>query len=74
MPPVVGRAAPNSAITKLTMHEKPPTIVQLAKAAFGPPVYITQPKRTGMPEIKFIEVNVAAIDSNKPKHRTNSCL
>jgi hypothetical protein len=48
---------------KLTTNERPPTIVQLANAAAGPPVYMTKPKRTGMPETKFIEVNVAALEA-----------
>ena len=47
MPPAVGRAAAISARTRETMQLNPPTMVQLAKAAFGPPVYMTQPKRTG---------------------------
>lgn len=41
MPPAVGRAAAISASTSDRMLLKPPTMVQFAKAAFGPPVYIT---------------------------------
>jgi hypothetical protein len=37
-----------------TMNEKPPTMVQFAKAASGPPVDITKANIIGMPETKFI--------------------
>lgn len=41
MPPAVGSAAAISASTSERILLNPPTIVQFAKAAFGPPVYIT---------------------------------
>ena len=37
-----------------TINEKPPTIVQFAKAACGPPVDITKANIMGIPEMKFI--------------------
>lgn len=74
MPPAVGKAAAISASTRDTQKDKPPTIVQLAKADSGPPVYMTQPKRTGMPDMKFMEVKVAAQFSNKPRWRKNSTI
>lgn len=61
MPPAVGRAAAISAMDSETMKESPPTIVQFAKAAVGPPEYIANPKSTGMPDAKFMEVKVAAL-------------
>ncbi|PNP45230.1 hypothetical protein THARTR1_10967 [Trichoderma harzianum] len=36
------------------MNEKPPTIVQFANAASGPPVDITKANIIGMPEMKFM--------------------
>jgi hypothetical protein len=54
MPPAVGRAAAISAIDKLTMNDSPPTIVQFANAAVGPPVYMTKPNKTGIPDAKFM--------------------
>jgi hypothetical protein len=55
MPPAVGNAAAISAIDRLTIKESPPTIVQFAKAAVGPLVYITHPNKTGIPDTKFID-------------------
>ena len=49
-----------SAMASQTMNDTPRTMVQLAKADSGPPVYIIQPNRTGMPDMKFIDENVAA--------------
>jgi hypothetical protein len=54
MPPAVGRAVAISAIDKLTMNDSPPTIVQFANAAVGPPVYMTKPNKTGIPDAKFM--------------------
>lgn len=50
----------------------PPTIVQFAKAALGPPVYMAKPKSTGRPETKFIVMYVAAQLSKSPRWRKNS--
>lgn len=55
MPPAVGSAAAISDIDRLTMNDNPPIIVQFANAAVGPPVYITHPNKTGIPEAKFID-------------------
>ena len=63
IPPAVGNAAAISAIDRLTMNESPPTIVQLANAAVGPPVYMTKPNRTGIPEAKFIDQVIINIGS-----------
>jgi hypothetical protein len=62
MPPAVGNAAAISAIDKLTMKESPPTIVQFENAAVGPPVYMTKPKRTGMPDTKFMDFARCQLD------------
>ena len=72
MPPAVGSAAAISAIDRDTMVEKPPTIVQLAKAGCGPPVYMAHPNKTGMPEMKFIDEKVAAQLSKSPRCLKNS--
>lgn len=74
MPPAVGRLAAISAMESETMNEKPPIMVQLAKAACGPPLYMAKPKSTGMPETKFMVVKVAAQFSNMPKERMKTCL
>ena len=58
MPPAVGNAAAISDIDKLTINDSPPTIVQFAKAAVGPPVYITNPNRTGIPDAKFMDCSI----------------
>lgn len=50
----------------------PPTIVQFANAACGPPVYMAKPKSTGRPETKFIVMYVAAQLSKSPRWRKNS--
>lgn len=50
----------------------PPTIVQFANAALGPPVYIAKPKSTGRPETKFMVMYVAAQLSKSPRWRKNS--
>ncbi len=54
-PPATGIAAAISAMLSDTIVESPPTMVQLAKAGVGPPVYIIHPKRTGMPLMKFMD-------------------
>jgi len=50
----VGNAAAISASDSDTINDKKPTMVQFANAAAGPPVYIANPNRTGIPETKFI--------------------
>lgn len=45
----------------------PPTMVQFANAALGPPVSMAKPKSTGRPEIKFIVIYVAAQASKSPR-------
>lgn len=37
-----------------TMNTHPPIMVQLAKAALGPPVVMAKPNSTGIPETKFM--------------------
>lgn len=54
MPPAVGSAAAISARAKARTHERVLTIVHDVKAAWGPPVIMTQPNRIGMPETKFM--------------------
>ncbi len=64
----VGMAIAISAIESDTMSEKPPTMVQFAKAACGPPVYIAQPKSTGMPLTKFMVVYEAQSQLHSRPH------
>ena len=64
MPPGIGDAAAMSAIYKLTMTETPPTIVQFEAAAVGPPVYMTKPNRTGMPETQFINCDECYLEQH----------
>lgn len=62
----------SSVVHDPTLHTYPPTIVQFANAALGPPVYIAKPKSTGRPETKFIVMYVAAQLSKSPRWRKNS--
>src|SRR3954454_14131606 len=72
MPPAVGNAAAISARANGTTRESPPAIVQLEKAASGPPLASAKPSSIGIPETKFMVVNVAAQFSNMPSPRTRT--
>src|SRR3954463_13108155 len=72
MPPAVGNAAAISARANETIRESPPTMVQLEKAASGPPLASAKPSSIGIPETKSMVVNVAAQFSNMPSPRTKN--
>lgn len=68
MPPATGSAAAISAMASDTMVENPPTMVQLEKDDWGPPVLMAKVNIMGIPDTKFIvcrliSVRVCKLDS-----------
>ena len=61
-----------TAIARLTIVDKPPTIVQLLNAAWGPPVYIAKPNKTGSPLTKFIVVTQDVMSTDTSTHVSRS--